>query len=75
MSSLPTTPIDHMPRSLFEFRRVMPQVEIIAHAVRSENYRQDDWWRWPGSASLLVSEYNKFLIARVVSLLDRGAYI
>ena len=65
----------HMPRSLFEFRRVMPQVEIIAHAVRSENYRQDDWWRWPGSARLLISEYNKFLIARVVSFLDGGAYL
>ena len=28
-------------------------------------FRQDDWWRWPGSASLVVAEYNKYVAARV----------
>lgn len=65
----------HMPRSLFEFRRLMPAIEIIAHAVLPENYHQEDWWRWPGSARLLISEYNKFLVAWLVSQLDREPII
>jgi uncharacterized SAM-binding protein YcdF (DUF218 family) len=62
----------HMPRSLLEFRRVMPDVGIIAHPVFSENYHQDDWWLWPGSARLLVSEYNKYLIALIAGPSSRG---
>jgi uncharacterized SAM-binding protein YcdF (DUF218 family) len=60
----------HMPRSLLQFRRAMPDLEIIPHPVFSENFRQEDWWRWPGSASLIVSEYNKYLVALA---LDRRA--
>jgi uncharacterized SAM-binding protein YcdF (DUF218 family) len=53
----------HMPRSLMEFRRLMPGVDIVAHPVFPEHVKQDDWWRWPGSTSLLFSEYNKYLVA------------
>ncbi|MDX1401191.1 MAG: YdcF family protein [Kiloniellales bacterium] len=60
----------HMPRSLLEFRRVMPEIEIIAHPVFSSNYHQDDWWRWPGSARLLASEYTKYLIALLVQRME-----
>ena len=60
----------HMPRSLLEFRRVLPEIEIIAHPVFSENYHQEDWWLWPGSARLLISEYNKYLIAQAHAILE-----
>jgi len=53
----------HMPRSLLEFRSLMPDVDIIAHPVFPDNVKVDSWWRWPGSASLIASEYNKFLFA------------
>ncbi len=53
----------HMPRSLLEFRRTMPEIEILSHAVQSENFRREDWWRWPGSALLLAQEYSKYLVA------------
>ena len=55
----------HMPRSLTEFRYVLPDTEIVAHPVFSANFKQENWWRWPGSTMLLASEYSKFLIARV----------
>ena len=55
----------HMPRSLLEFRRAMPEIEIISHAVQSENFHREDWWRWPGSALLLAHEYSKYLVARL----------
>lgn len=55
----------HMPRSLLEFRRTMPEIEIIPHPVFPAHVKQQDWWRWPGSTSLLISEYSKYLIARL----------
>ena len=59
----------HMPRSLLEFRRTMPDVEILPHPVFPAHVKQEDWWRWPGSTNLLVSEYSKYLIARFRALL------
>jgi len=54
----------HMPRSLLEFHRAMPEVEIVAHPVFPERFKQEQWWRWPGTLSLLITEYDKYLIAR-----------
>ena len=53
----------HMPRSLVEFRVAMPGIELVAHPVIPENVMLDDWWRWPGTAALMMSEYNKYLFA------------
>lgn len=60
----------HMPRSLLEFRRTMPGIEIVPHPVFTEHFKRDDWWRWPGSSSLVVSEYTKYLVALVASVFD-----
>ena len=57
----------HMPRSLFEFRFAMPNISIIAHPVFPDKVKRERWWAWPGTASLLISEYNKFLFAWVRS--------
>ncbi|MEM7224851.1 MAG: YdcF family protein [Pseudomonadota bacterium] len=53
----------HMPRSLLEFRALMPDVEVVPHPVFSSHFKQADWWRWPGSASLMAREYSKYLVA------------
>ena len=55
----------HMPRSLLELKRALPEVRIVEHPVFPVGFRQDDWWRWPGSGNLVVLEYNKYLAARV----------
>lgn len=60
----------HMPRSLLEFRRAIPDAEIVPHPVFPEHVKQRDWWRWPGSASLIISEYSKYLVALVRGLFD-----
>jgi hypothetical protein len=54
-----------MPRALLELKRALPGMRIVEHPVFPAGFRQDDWWRWPGSASLVVLEYNKYLAARV----------
>lgn len=51
----------HMPRSLIEFERAMPDIEIIPHPVFPDRVKQDHWWEWPGTAGLLVNEYVKYL--------------
>ncbi len=55
----------HMPRALLEFRAAMPDLAITAHAVESPGFRRDAWWRSPGSARLLISEYLKGLVTRL----------
>jgi uncharacterized SAM-binding protein YcdF (DUF218 family) len=53
----------HMPRSLIEFRHAMPTIRIIPHPVYPPQFKRSRWWLWPGTASLLASEFNKYVIA------------
>jgi len=53
----------HLPRSLLEFRTAMPDTEIAVWPVHPPAVEINRWWRWPGTARLLVSEYNKYLAA------------
>lgn len=53
----------HMPRSLLEFHRAMPDVSIIIHPVHPPQFKLHRWWLWPGSARLVISEYQKYLVA------------
>ena len=55
----------HMPRSLFEFRRKMPNIKIVPHPVFPPQFKRQSWWRWPGSAQLLASEFNKYLLSKI----------
>lgn len=52
----------HMPRSLLEFSFSMPDIQIIAHPVFPEHVKINEWWLWPGTAELLISEFNKYLL-------------
>ena len=51
-----------MRRSLLEFHAAMPAVRIVPHAVFPATVKTD-WWRWPGTASLIAREYTKFVLA------------
>ena len=53
----------HMPRSLLEFRRAMTKMVIVSHPVFPPQFKRSQWWLWPGTASLLISEYSKYLLA------------
>ena len=55
----------HMPRSLLEFRHAMPDVRIVPNPVFPDHVKHEQWWAWPGTTALFVSEYNKFLMAWV----------
>lgn len=51
----------HMPRSLLQFRRLMPGVEIVVHPVFPDSYQPGSLWPLPGPFPLLVQEYVKYL--------------
>lgn len=53
----------HMPRSLAELRRALPDIELIAYPVMPSNFRVDRWWAYPGTLQLLAMEYIKFVPA------------
>ena len=51
----------HMPRSLLELERAMPEVVLVPYPVVSRNFRAERWWLHGATARLLFSEYVKFL--------------
>lgn len=63
----------HMPRSLVEFRRALPGVEVVPHPVAPATVRLDNWWSWPGTAELIVGEYVKYILALVRATISEPA--
>lgn len=62
----------HMPRSLLEFRKYMPNIKIIPCPVHSDRVNQDDWWYWPSALSLMVREYSKFLFVYLKDTIENS---
>lgn len=53
----------HMPRSLAEFRRALPDVKVVPHPVFSSGVAKTAWWQRPAAIALVLSEYNKYLLS------------
>jgi uncharacterized SAM-binding protein YcdF (DUF218 family) len=53
----------HMPRSLLEFSRAMPDTRIIANPVFPDRDRGDRWWTSPRALAVVLVEYHKYLLA------------
>jgi uncharacterized SAM-binding protein YcdF (DUF218 family) len=53
----------HMPRSLAELRRTLPDVELIPYPVQPRNVHVNAWWAHRGTMQLLLTEYLKFMPA------------
>lgn len=55
----------HMPRTLMELARQMPNVELVPYAVVTDRLRGEPWWRDLDTAELLAGEYLKYVAALV----------
>ena len=55
----------HMERSLYEFRRILPDITIYAHPVM----RTKNWWLTRHMAFVLLKEYNKYAVWRILNIL------
>lgn len=64
----------HMPRSLVEFAMAMPAATIVPHPVFPAHVKSREWLLWPGTASLIVNEYHKYLVAVLRSWLRAALY-
>jgi len=53
----------HMPRSLLEFRRLMPDIELRAHPVYPAGMRRSHIWLSPGTLRVLLLEYGKYQVS------------
>jgi uncharacterized SAM-binding protein YcdF (DUF218 family) len=53
----------HMNRSLLEFRRAMPGIEIVPNPVFPRQMQDPYWFTRPGTLYLLFNEYDKYLAA------------
>jgi uncharacterized SAM-binding protein YcdF (DUF218 family) len=56
----------HMPRSLILFRHIMPEIEIVPYPAFPAQFEPAEWWARPRTASLITSEYIKYIIASTV---------
>lgn len=52
----------HMPRSLLEMHKAMPDVRIIAEPVFPAEFADGQWFLSENSLLLVLSEYHKFII-------------
>jgi uncharacterized SAM-binding protein YcdF (DUF218 family) len=55
----------HMPRSLVEFARVLPDVELLPYSVVTRSLHLDAWWQHRHTARVMGVEYVKFLASAI----------
>jgi uncharacterized SAM-binding protein YcdF (DUF218 family) len=63
----------HMPRSLVDFERAMPNVEIVPHPVFAEHVDRGEWWSHGTMPFVLLLEYGKYLAALFLPVVDPPA--
>jgi uncharacterized SAM-binding protein YcdF (DUF218 family) len=56
----------HMNRSLAEFKKSMPDINIVEHPVYPSEFILKNWWRHGPTKRLLILEYNKYLISQIL---------
>ena len=64
----------HIPRSLHEFNRTLPDYTIIAEPVFSPKF-PPEWWKNKDSGMLLVTEYHKFLISYGINFVAQETHL
>jgi uncharacterized SAM-binding protein YcdF (DUF218 family) len=65
----------HMPRALAEIAHQLPDVALVPFPVVTQRQRADPWWARATTARLMVSEYLKYVFARLrmgLQLADRA---
>src|SRR5450755_4199833 len=63
----------HMPRAIVELSHAMPDIQLIPFAVVGDKWRDEPWWTSGATVRLLLSEYVKYVAAKMrVSLAEAG---
>ena len=65
----------HMPRALAEVAHQLPDATLIPYPVVSDRLRIEPWWSNSETTKLVLSEYLKYLAAKVRMRFDTAAII
>jgi len=60
----------HMPRSVLETLRQIPDVKLVTYPVSTKNFNAGKWYKDRQTLRLLFSEYSKFIAAQIRPVLD-----
>ena len=60
----------HMPRSLYEMRRAIPDIALIAYPVQANIGFDEEWWKHDRPTRALALEYGKYLVALTRGFMD-----
>lgn len=63
----------HMPRAMAEIAHQLPDVALIPYPVVSDRLRIEPWWSNGDTTKLVLSEYLKYLAAKVRMQFDASA--
>ncbi|PWB66077.1 MAG: YdcF family protein [Bradyrhizobiaceae bacterium] len=63
----------HMPRTMVELRRQMPDVVLLSFPVVTERMRAQPWWSSAPTARLLITEYLKYMLAQIRMRIEAAA--
>ena len=55
----------HMPRTMAELEKQMPDVALVPFPVVTEKLRNEPWWASGPTARLILSEYAKFVVSQL----------
>ena len=55
----------HMPRTMAELERQMPDTALVPFPVVTDKLRNEPWWASAPTARLIFSEYAKFVVAQL----------
>jgi uncharacterized SAM-binding protein YcdF (DUF218 family) len=55
----------HMPRTMAELEKQMPDVALVPFPVVTDKLRNEPWWTSGPTARLIFSEYAKFVVAQL----------
>ena len=76
-SLIVVTSMYHMPRALAELSHQLPDIALIPYPVVSDQLRIEPWWSNGTTTRLVVSEYLKYIVAKLRmqfgSLIETGA--
>lgn len=55
----------HMPRSLVELKRQLPNTTLIAYPVQNDSIDLQHWWQSPRATAIIAGEFNKYLFSLI----------
>jgi len=63
----------HMPRTMAELAKQMPDIALVPFPVVTERLRNEPWWASAQTARLILTEYAKFIVAQLRMRIDPTA--